>query len=254
MGGAIGINDNATQAARDKASYRFLQEIFKAKLTLGQMKDLNSKRAVIVSGPGKSPPVFNMVLELAAKHDVAVAMVYDPDLEHATASQLSWESNYATNLGRAVEAKKPLLVLLHDDKIPGNVQRLEMQFLDSKEYTYNIMTVQQFLQDFCGGSVFEGDEGVLYVGEAALQAHVGRSGMDRFEGSFHASGRAKRGVYFYASGERNLIESQDDAPLQAGNRETCRVFGADNRPSFYGTFETQPPREDGTFGPMKKVG
>jgi len=58
------------------------------------MDNIDNDVAVIVSGPGKSPPVFNLMLEMAKKHQVGVAMVFRPGRDVATPTSLSWEAPY----------------------------------------------------------------------------------------------------------------------------------------------------------------
>jgi len=226
------------------------------------MENLGSSAAVIISGPGKSPPVFNLLLDMAPKHGNAVAMVFMEGHDHGTECRLSWEADYALNIGLAVAAKQELLVILHDDKLPGRVQTLGVKVTDNKENPYALLTVHQFLLRHCASSRIEVDGfdawlaadgvGVAYCGEKDSLKRVSKAGADRFEGYVHRSGSMKQGVCFHACGARRLYDSIDDVPVQAGRRTTGRIL-LDDGTETSGTWEFQPRGPDGKFGPHTRI-
>uniref|UniRef100_A0A7S2IIF2 Uncharacterized protein n=1 Tax=Alexandrium andersonii TaxID=327968 RepID=A0A7S2IIF2_9DINO len=136
----------------DEKGFQILQEKIQSDETYGHMGGADTAEAIIVSGPGKSPPVFNLILAMAKKHNVATAMVFMPGHAQQSSTELSWEAPYGKNIGLSLAAKKALLVILHDDCVLGSIQRKEIRFLNSLGADFQLLTVKQFLQRYCAGS------------------------------------------------------------------------------------------------------
>mmetsp|Transcript_92263 Transcript_92263/g.287574 ORF Transcript_92263/g.287574 Transcript_92263/m.287574 type:complete len:224 (-) Transcript_92263:117-788(-) len=187
--------------------------------TMGQMENVEEARAVIVSGPGKSPPMFNLLLGIAKQSNVAVAMVYKPGFNEATDASLSWESDYAFNVGRAAQLNKKLLVILHDDGEPGGVQKLEMNFMKHHEVEFEIMLLQQFLGQYCGGPREK-------YGHDGFEVEYRKSdlGVIRWEGDYNTKQGYNR-VEWYPGGTINLCHHHDGHP-QSSNKTSWRSMQA----------------------------
>jgi len=116
------------------------------------MDDVEHADAVIASCPRKSPPVFNVILEKATKHNVASALVFLPDADHLTGAHTDWQAYYGHNIARARDAGQPLLVILHDDCMLGNTQKRDIRFLEGLGEDFQLLTVRQFLERYCAAS------------------------------------------------------------------------------------------------------